>query len=79
MQIVADVLQAEITLLDGQPGSAMGAAWTAAIGAGLAPDWSGVARFVREGETVRPNPALASLYDERYRRYRDTYERLKAA
>ena len=79
MQIVADVLQAEITILDGQPGSAMGAAWTAAIGSGLAQDWSGVARFVREGETLRPDPALASLYDEKYRCYRDTYERLKAA
>lgn len=79
MQIVADVLQAEITLLEGTPGSAMGAAWTAAIGTGLAADWSGVARFVREGESIRPDPELAARYDEGYRMYRATYEHLRAA
>lgn len=79
MQIVADVLQADITLLDGQPGSSMGAAWTAAIGAGLAPDWTGVARFVRDGETVHPDRGLAALYDEKYRLFRETYTCLRAA
>ena len=39
MQIVADVLQRPLQRLAGHPGSCVGAAWTAAIGVGLASDW----------------------------------------
>jgi xylulokinase len=77
MQIVADVLQVDLTVLDGHPGSCVGAAWTAAIGSGLSDDWQGVAAFVRAGETIRPNPSNAALYHDAYRAYRDTYERLR--
>jgi len=77
MQIVADVLQVEITVLDGHPGSCVGAAWTAAIGSGLSDDWEGVAAFVRAGATLRPDRSLAALYDDRYRAYRETYDRLR--
>jgi xylulokinase len=77
MQAVANILQAEIALLEGHPGSCLGAAWTAAIGAGLSDDWGGVARFVRQGATVRPDPATAALHDTGYRRFRATYERLR--
>ena len=77
MQIVADVLQEEITVLDGHPGSCLGAAWTAAIGAGLSDDWEGVAAHVQAGATFSPDPARAALYDEGYRAYRDTYARLR--
>jgi xylulokinase len=77
MQAVANILQAEIALLEGHPGSCLGAAWTAAIGAGLSDDWGGVARFVRQGATVRPDPATAALHDAGYRRFRETYERLR--
>lgn len=77
MQAVANILQAEIALLEGHPGSCLGAAWTAAIGAGLSDDWGGVARFVRHGETVRPDAAAATVHEAGYRRFRETYERLR--
>jgi xylulokinase len=70
MQIVADVLQAPVQRLDGHPGSCLGAAWTAAIGAGLTADWGGIANFVRHRDRIEPDPANASVYTEGYRAYR---------
>ncbi len=76
MQIVADVLQRPLQRLAGHPGSCVGAAWTAAIGAGLASDWSGISAFVRPADRIEPRPEAANLYRRGYRRYRDLYRRL---
>jgi xylulokinase len=76
MRIVADVLEAPVQRLTGHPGSCLGAAWTAAIGVGLAGDWTGAARFVSTGGLVRPDPANAATYRDGYRRFRDLYGRL---
>ncbi|MBM3534271.1 MAG: carbohydrate kinase [Alphaproteobacteria bacterium] len=76
MQIAADVLQTPIRRLSGHPGSCLGAAWTAAIGAGLTQDWMGVTRFVSTGALVLPNAANAEVYREGYARFRDLYRRL---
>jgi len=76
MQIVADVLQRPLQRLAGHPGSCLGAAWTAAIGVGIATDWAAVSRFVRLGDRVEPNPRNASVYAEGYREYRELYRRL---
>jgi xylulokinase len=73
MQIVADVLQQPVQRLEGHPGSCLGAAWTAAIGAGLVTDWSGTSRFVTYGEVLQPDPANAELYRAGYRAYRALY------
>ena len=77
MQIVADVLQKPMQQLSGHPGSCLGAAWTAAIGAGLTKDWSGVARFVQFADRIDPRPSNASIYEAGYARYRDLYLRLR--
>ena len=61
MQIVADVLQRPLQRLNGHPGSCLGAAWTAAIGAGLACDWSGVSAFVTEGDRSCRAPIRRAL------------------
>ena len=76
MQIVADVLQRPVQRLAGHPGSCVGAAWTAAIGAGLASDWSGISAFVRPADRIEPRPEAAEVYRRGYRRYRDLYRRL---
>ncbi|GAB4382313.1 FGGY-family carbohydrate kinase [Albidovulum sp.] len=78
MQICADILQAPVQLLRGHPGSCLGAAWVAAVGAGLSDDWRGISAFVTKGDLVRPDPANARLYDRGYRRYRAEYEALRA-
>jgi xylulokinase len=77
MQIAADALQAPVRLLNGHPGSCLGAAWVAAKGAGLTDDWQGVARFIRAGPLIEPQPARAAIYDEAYALYRETYEALR--
>jgi xylulokinase len=78
MQIVADVLQQPLTRLAGHPGSCVGAAWTAAIGIGLASDWSAISAFVRKADRIEPRAEAAETYRRGYRRYRDIYRRLGA-
>ncbi len=73
MQIVADVLQEPIQLLRGHPGSCLGAAWTAAIGAGLARDWCGISKFIENDTLVEPNLANGELYANGYRVFRSLY------
>jgi len=76
MQIVADVLQQPLQRLNGHPGSCLGVAWVAAIGAGLTDDWGGVTRFVSHGERIEPNPAHAQVYRSGYQAYRALYRAL---
>ncbi len=70
MRIVADVLQAPVLRLAGHPGSCLGAAWTAAVGAGLTADWGGISAFVRQRDRIEPDPASAAIYAGGYRAYR---------
>ncbi|MBS7539105.1 FGGY-family carbohydrate kinase [Ancylobacter lacus] len=76
MQIVADVLQKPVQRLTGHPGSSLGAAWTAAVGLGLA-EWDGISRFVGYDEQVQPDPATAGTYAAGYARFRELYRRLQ--
>ena len=79
MQIVADVLQQPVQRLAGHPGSCVGAAWTAAIGAGLASDWSAISAFVRPADRIEPRREVAETYARGYRRYREIYRLLARA
>ncbi|MBY5814962.1 FGGY-family carbohydrate kinase [Rhizobium leguminosarum] len=73
MQIVSDVLQQPLQGLTGHPGSCLGVAWAAAIGAGLTKDWSGVTAFVGQGDRIVPDADNAAVYDRGYRTYRALY------
>ncbi|MBZ9939030.1 FGGY-family carbohydrate kinase [Mesorhizobium sp. BR1-1-16] len=77
MQIVADIVGLPVRLLENPHGSSVGAAWVAAIGSGLATDWSGVSALARQGDLVSPIDAHRTVYDRGYARYRATYEALK--
>jgi xylulokinase len=76
MQIVADVLEAPVQRLKGHPGSCLGAAWTAAIGAGLTQDWGGIGAFVAQGDLIEPDRTRAGVYRAGHARYRALYDRL---
>ncbi len=76
MQIVADVLGQPLRALAGHPGTCLGAAWTAAMGAGLGLEWSGVDRFVTPGPEYRPDPATRATYDAGYARFRALYRQI---
>ena len=77
MQIVADVIQMPVNLLAGHPGSCLGAAFVAGMGIGAFGDWGEIARFVAPAGKVEPRAANAGRYDDLYRLYRVTYERLR--
>ncbi len=76
MGIVADVLGAPVRRLGGHPGSCLGAAWTAAVGVGLA-DWDGIGAFVSDAGTIEPTAENGAVYDRGYARFRELYTRLK--
>lgn len=78
MQIVADVLQKPVQRLAGHPGSCLGAAWTAAMGLGLAHDWSAIGRFVSLADRLEPNPSHAKTYAEGYAAFRRLYPPIAA-
>lgn len=76
-QVTADVLGITLEPVVGHPGSSLGAAFVAGMGAGVFADWGEVERFVRLDEPVRPNPAAREAYRRLYPVYREIYERLK--
>ncbi len=77
MQIIADVLQAPVTVLEAAHGSSVGAAWVAAMASGAADDWRDVAKLSRRGATITPDPANVAIYENGYAEFRALYETLK--
>jgi xylulokinase len=77
MQIAADVINRPLRLLDGHPGSCLGAAYAAGVAIGGFADWDAIDRFVSPARTLQPNPAAARDYDRLYGVYREAYDRLK--
>jgi xylulokinase len=78
MQIAADALGRPIQLLQGHPGSCLGAAYVAAVGVGALADWDAITRFVRLAVVVQPDPSTAAAYEHAYGIFRDIYPRLKS-
>ncbi len=76
-QIASDCLNRPITAFPAHPGSAMGAAIVAAMGAGLFPDRPILDVIHTERVNHEPIAANAVLYDRAYYRYRELYERTK--
>jgi xylulokinase len=77
MQIVADVIQKPLQLSAKHPGSCLGAAWTAAIGTGLADDWGAITNLTGHGRQIEPNPANAQAYSDGYAAFREFYRRMR--
>jgi xylulokinase len=76
MQIAADVLGRPVELLEGHPGSCLGAAYVAGVATGSFAGWDEIARYVRPAGVVEPDPARADAYARHYALYRELYERL---
>jgi xylulokinase len=77
MQIAADVLGFPVRLLQGHPGSCLGAAYLAGFAIGAVTDWDGIRRFVAPAGVVEPDPTHAAAYQEHYAIFRETYRRLR--
>ncbi len=78
LQIAADVLGRPVTRIDRHPGSSLGAAFVAGMGAGVLDDWSRIDSYVTPGRSFSPDAARHAVYDRKYRLWRDVYERLKS-
>ena len=77
MQIMADVLQAPIRLIENAHGSAIGAAFVAAVATGADVTWADAGRLAKLGATIEPRVANAMVYEHGYRDFRALYEALK--
>ncbi|MBX2820356.1 MAG: xylulokinase [Rhodothermaceae bacterium] len=79
-QILADILNAELSTVNTAEGAAFGAALLAGIGAGVWPDIDAAHNeVIKVTGTTKPNPASAERYDIFYRLYRELYPALKPA
>jgi len=78
-QILADILGTELVTVNTTEGAAYGAALLAGVAAG---NWSNVdeacAHTIRVTDSVSPNPANTSRYDEIYRHYQSLYPSLRS-
>ncbi len=77
LQIAADVLQRPVTRIDRHPGSSLGAAFVAGMGAGVLKDWSDVSRYVATGRLFQPEPRATEALDQKYDLWRESYARLR--
>jgi xylulokinase len=75
-QIMADVLGRPVSVHADHPGSALGAAYVAAVGTGLVPDWQVETHLQGAVRVVEPDPEAHRVYDDGYALYRDLYRRL---
>ena len=69
-QILADAIGVPLWPVLDHPGSSLGAAMTAAVGAGLVSDWTDATSHVTVAEPVIPNPDLLDRYRDGYEVYR---------
>jgi len=80
LQLLADVLQREVTTVTGAAeGGAYGAVLAAGVGAGWWSTLEEAAGSLRVTSRVTPNATLASLYDARFGTYRTLYDTLRPA
>ena len=68
MQIVADVCGQPVTTLGDALGSAVGAAWVAAVGLGAA-EWADVGKARRLGRTFAPSSDMSAVYADYHSLY----------
>jgi len=77
MQIAASVIGQPLQVVGGEATSALGAAYVAAMGAGLFASWYDIERFIIQGPLYQPRPADAARYQAGFALYRDLYLRLQ--
>lgn len=72
--IISDVLNIEVIKLNSNEGPAYGAAILAAVGYGLFDSVESACRnFVKITERIEPDDGRASLYDQKYAKFREIY------
>jgi len=78
MQIAADVVDHPLQVIAGEAASALGAAYVAAMGIGIFPDWHEITRFITAGPMYQPQKENVAYYQKGFALYRDLYRRLQS-
>jgi xylulokinase len=76
-QILADVLNVELSPVVAHPGASLGAAVAAGVGAGTIEGWESIRPLVQLGDPIEPRPELRARYDELYAIYRSVEPALR--
>lgn len=77
MQIAADVTGEPLSVVGGDAASALGVAFVAAMGIGLASDWGEIDRFAPTGASYTPQAEAHAAYQQGYTLYRELYTRVQ--
>lgn len=77
MQIAADVVGEPVSVIGGEAASALGVAFVAAMGAGLASDWADIRRFSPVGVVYTPQADTRAAYQQGFALYRELYTRMQ--
>lgn len=77
MQMAADVVNLPVQVVAGEAASALGAAYVAAMGAGIFSSWRDITRFISQGPIYTPREEAAGIYRQGFRLYRELYTRLQ--
>lgn len=77
-KIVANILNVKVDILENEEGPSMGGAMLAAVACGEYENVEEAAKaIVRVVDTIKPDPALAAKYEERYQKFKEIYPRCK--
>lgn len=77
VQILSNIFGKNISTLDINPGSSLGAAFIAGMACGHYDNWEQIDRFVKISKTFYPNRDAHLKYQKYYKIYRKLYENLK--
>lgn len=77
MQMVADVTGESVSVVGGDAASALGVAFVAAMGGGLAHDWGAIQRFAPIGAVYTPQPQAHATYRRGFALYRQLYTSIR--
>ena len=73
-QVTADVLGLPLEKLAHHPGSSLGAAFAAGMGAGVFSDWAEIDRFIRAEPPILPDPGRHATYQKLFLLFRELYQ-----
>lgn len=76
-QITSDVLGLPLEKVAGHPGSSLGAAFVAGMGAGVFTSWDEIEKYIKISEVVKPDFDNHQVYKGLYPVFRETYKLLE--
>ncbi|HET8908946.1 MAG TPA: FGGY family carbohydrate kinase [Ktedonobacterales bacterium] len=77
MQIAADVVGEPVSVVGGEAASALGVAFVAAMGAGMATDWTDIRRYSPVGAIYQPHTDAHAAYQQGFALYRELYRQMQ--